>query len=307
MPILTRGLQAEGSAQPRVKPMLNVVAVGVSKYSAPALALNYAAKDALDFGEALLAQRKRAYEQVRVHTLTDERATRANILEELRWLARETREGDVSIFFVAGHGIAESSRDEGRLQILAVDYQDARASETTVLATEIQALLSACKGTVLLFLDTCYSGNVLGMSRAFELLQSDIKLLNRGTVLFAASARDGQSRESERWQNGAFTRAAIEGLSGHADYLGRGEITISALEHYINHRVRELTQNQQTPMSLKPDVMIDYVVTHGRRPMYRRPSFWGPLVASVAAAIGVGLAISQPWNKLPRAVLMHGE
>ena len=39
-----------------------------------------------------------------MHILTDARATRANILNELRWLIQGAKRGDVLVFHYSGHG-----------------------------------------------------------------------------------------------------------------------------------------------------------------------------------------------------------
>jgi WD40 repeat protein len=65
------------------KPTLNVLAVGISAYKDSTLALEFAAKDAQDFSEALRRQAGGLYEKVNVKLITDQDATKNKILEGL--------------------------------------------------------------------------------------------------------------------------------------------------------------------------------------------------------------------------------
>jgi len=62
--------------------------------------------------------------------------------------------------------------------------------------------------------------------------------------------------------NGAFTKAVVEGLGGGADYdkSGRGRITLNMLDLYISERVKELTKGQQTPTTAKPQTIPDFPI-----------------------------------------------
>lgn len=292
-------------ARGAMKPMLNMVAVGISAYEDAERSLTFAAKDAEDLSAAMQAQERRAYERVRVHSLIDERATRANLLAELQWLQRESREGDVSIFFMAGHGTADDS-DSGRLQLLAVDYRKEQAAATRIQGTELQSQLGAVKGTLLVILDTCYSGDLGWRSRALDQLQSEAESSARRIILFAAAAKGEVARESKSFRNGALTRAAIEAVRGSADYQGRGEVTLSAMEHYIHQRVPALTRWKQSPVIWSPTAMTDFIVSHGRRPLHQRPSFWVGFVTSLVGSAGLTLALTRPWESLPTATLRPG-
>ena len=67
--------------------------------------MKFAAKDAEDFVKAIGAQQGVMYEPVSVKLLTDERATREGILDELDWLRREMTNYDVAMVFFSGHGV----------------------------------------------------------------------------------------------------------------------------------------------------------------------------------------------------------
>ena len=65
----------------KTKPKLYVLAIGVSKYEDKNLALQFAAKDARDFSESFLKQKGGLYRDVVLKVLTDEKATKEEIID----------------------------------------------------------------------------------------------------------------------------------------------------------------------------------------------------------------------------------
>ncbi len=78
--------------------------------------------------------------------------------------------------------------------------------------------------------------------------------------MFTSSTKNQVSLENESWGNGAFTKALLEGLGGKADYSKKGRVTINMLDLYISERVKELTNNKQTPATSKPDTIADFQI-----------------------------------------------
>ncbi len=66
--------------------------------------------------------------------------------------------------------------------------------------------------------------------------------------------------EDDKWRNGAFTKALVEGLSGKADYSKNSVISINELDLYISERVKELTKGRQTPTTTKPTTIQDFPI-----------------------------------------------
>ena len=130
--------------------------------------------------------------------------------------------------------------------------------------TDIKTTVQSLAGKTLFFIDTCHSGNVLGGRRG---LAEDINgIINElasaesGAVVFAASTGNQYSLEDAKWNNGAFTKALVEGINGRADYIGRGRITINMLDLYLSERVKELTGGKQTPTTAKPNTIQDFPI-----------------------------------------------
>lgn len=116
-------------------------------------------------------------------------------------------------------------------------------------------------GKAVLFIDTCHSGNVMGKRRGIADINAVVNELTsaeNGVVVFASSTGRQYSLEEPSWGNGAFTKALVEGITGKADYSGRGRITINMLDLYLSERVKELTEGKQTPTTSKPQTIQDF-------------------------------------------------
>jgi uncharacterized caspase-like protein len=83
-----------------------------------------------------------------------------------------------------------------------------------------------------------------------------------GVIVFASSTGRERSLELDRFQNGAFTYALLEGIRGQADYTKDFFIVISELETYLGERVKVLTEGKQRPVTAKPEAVENYRVIH---------------------------------------------
>jgi WD40 repeat protein len=244
-----------------IKPKLYVLAVGVSNYADPKLKLGFAAKDAGDFAAAMSRQKGGLYRDVVVRLLTDERASKDEVLDGLDWIRKETTSKDVAMVLLAGHGLNDQN---GRYFYLPHNADLEKLLRTGVSFEDIKNTVSALAGKTLFFIDTCHSGNVLATRRALGLdimgVVNELSSAENGAVVFAASTGNQYSLENPSWRNGAFTLAVVEGFDGRADYTGRGRITINMLDLYISERVKELTGGRQTPTTAKPNTVPDFPV-----------------------------------------------
>lgn len=69
-----------------IKPKLYALVIGISKYKDSDLQLGLAAKDARDFAQNLLSQKGELYQDVVIKLLTDQQATKDDVLDGLEWL-----------------------------------------------------------------------------------------------------------------------------------------------------------------------------------------------------------------------------
>ena len=265
----TRRLLWQGPKE-AYKPDLWVLAAGVTKYKEAQLNnLAFPDKDAKDFIDVMHEQEGGLYKEVHVYPfplapLTNERARHDEILKGLSWLKSSTKQGDVAMLFLAGHGESDVT---GNYHYLPFDADHFDFDLTTVQDYEILGYLSKVPGKVIAFLDTCFSGKLQNK----EISQPDLdKLANKlassdnGVIVFSSSTGQQFSEEKPEWNNGAFTKALVEALKGKAVHGSDGKITITALGTYVSARVEELTNRQQSPpMPIKPKTItegIDQIV-----------------------------------------------
>ncbi|WP_005034024.1 caspase family protein [Holophaga foetida] len=244
------------------KPKLYVLTVGVGRYARKDLNLKYPAKDARDVAASFKAQQGRMYREVETRVLTDEEATKDNILDGLEWIQRATTARDVAVVFLAGHGVNDP---QGQFFFLPHQADLEKMRRTLVADSEVKDVLSKVPGKVLFFLDSCHSGNVLGKAQFrgagdVNRFVSELASAENGVVVFTASTGRQASQESPAWGNGAFTKALLEGLEGRADFTRKGAVTVNMLDLYLSERVKELTKGTQSPVTVKPSAVPDFPI-----------------------------------------------
>jgi WD40 repeat protein len=253
----------DGAFAERLKPRLYAVVVGVSHYDSPDLKLKYAAQDATDFAAALRRQEGGIYGKVDVRLITDADATRDGIVEALEWLEGEVTARDVGMVFMAGHGVTDNKQ---RFYYLPVDVDMDRLRSTAVSRDDLLATMSGLAGKAMMFIDACHSASGLrgeqtrGAGADITQVVNELSSAENGVVMFASSTGRQLSIESDAWKNGAFTEALIDGLSGGADFVKDGKLTISELDLYLSERVKQLTDKRQAPVMRKPDTIPDFPI-----------------------------------------------
>ena len=247
------------------KPRLFVLAVGISQYQRPDLRLNFAARDAEQFVAAMQAQRGKLYAEVTTKLMRDDEATLAGVKAGLAWFADQAAADDVGVLFLAGHGV--QTPDQAYFYAPA-DFDPARQRATGVDYRAIRSALdkfSTSGNKVLFFVDTCYPGGALGPNLAASNGTAFAAVLSRsdsGIVVLSASKADQLSYEGPQWQDGAFTKALLEGIvDAKADPAQSGEITILDLGSYVHKRVLVLTERRQEPtLSMPEGGVADFTV-----------------------------------------------
>jgi uncharacterized caspase-like protein len=238
---------------------LLVLAVGVSTYANhPGLQLRYAAKDAEDLLLRLAKQEGGLYRSVDTLPLLEDDATRQQVNSGLRWLKHEADRGDVAMVFFSGHGHMQ----EGKYYFLPHDVDASTQDDLSFTGFDQDRIVEGLRevrekgAKVLVFFDTCHSGNVVGggeqvASRGLppdiDRIAAELAAAENGVVVFTSSSGAELSYEGDEWSNGAFTTALLEALAGKADLSRNGFISVSELQHFLPRRVRELTESQQNP------------------------------------------------------------
>jgi uncharacterized caspase-like protein len=225
------------------KPQLHLLAVGVSDYNQADLKLQNAAKDAQDFVNTIKGLNLKQYDRLATTTLiTNAQATDRNIKSNLSQLVNKVNQGDVIMLFFSGHGAKEGddtyflsvNTDSNDLFSTAVNFDDIKRATRR---------LKDKKCRILVFMDACHSGALYGQKSIAE----NYALSEPGIIGFYSSTESQKSNESEKWENGIFTKALLEGLKGKAADES-GAITLDNLERYIRDTVRKATNGTQMPI-----------------------------------------------------------
>ena len=243
------------------KPNLYVLSIGVSDYEDTRYDLEFASIDAEAIAGTFRRQ-SRLFKNIRHRVLTDTEATKGNILDALDWIDQESTQRDLSVIFVAGHGVND---DRGGYYFLPHDANPERLRRTGVKWIEFQDVVTNLPGKVLLLADTCHSGNILGNKKRG--IGSDItaaikSITSEGTgqVIMTAATGSSASLEDAQWGHGAFTKALIEGIEGQADYDRDGVVYIKELDLFVTNRVKALTRGSQKPTTIIPESIPDFAV-----------------------------------------------
>jgi hypothetical protein len=243
------------------KPKLYVLTIGVSDYNNPDFKLGLAAKDAGDFADAILKQKGNLFSDVVIKKLTDKEATKDAMLDGLEWIQKQTGQKDVAMIFYAGHGINDPT---GIFYMLPVGADMENIRRTCLNFEELKQTVSNISGKVVVFIDACHSGNVMGSGRRgvtdINSMVNELSSTQNGAITFTSSTGKEFSLEDPSWGNGAFTKAVIEGLNGMAAIAGKSKITVKSLDAYISERVKELTKGKQHPTSVTPPNVPDFPI-----------------------------------------------
>lgn len=228
----------------RPKPTLHLFAVGVGSYSDPNIGdLDLAAKDASDMVEVITGIENKAYGKIEPPVLlTDGEATAVKLKTELMALANRARQEDVVMLYFSGHGAKEndvtyflsSDAVSGNLYATAVNFDDIKTVSRILVDKH-------CK--VVVFMDSCHAGSLYNTKSYNQTLQ----FAAPGVITFCSSTSSQKSNEAEKWQNGVFTRALVDGVKGMAKDEN-GNVTIVNLEHYVKNTVEKETKGTQTPI-----------------------------------------------------------
>lgn len=256
-PATLRLLWKGEAVQPKAKPKLYILAVGVSTYYDANLKLNFADKDATEFVTIMEKQKGGIYEDVKIFSerpLIDKEATRDNIVDGLRWLELETTDKDTAVIFLSGHGMTE----RGIYYFLPFMADKGNLKKTGLAYSEIINTVKVLAGKVVVFVDTCKAGGIMGGTKGpFRLddVVNELVSTPKVVVVYASTTGYQDSEEKEAWKHGAFTKAVLEGLQGNTAHGKTRKVTVLGLADYITERVKVLTKGQQTPTQTNPQGM----------------------------------------------------
>jgi len=151
--------------------------------------------------------------------------TKDHVLERIELLSEAMEEQDILIISYSGHGMEDGSLllAPPRIDGSIFDTNGNIISDTLLSVEELYESLESCKGSVLLLMDSCYSGNFVQES------ETSYSLIERNTYLqevyeqyftegeythpvFVLAATTYDNTAGETSSHGYFTQALLEGL-----------------------------------------------------------------------------------------------
>ncbi|HXO21549.1 MAG TPA: caspase family protein [Thermoanaerobaculia bacterium] len=247
---------AASAALPSFVRQKYALVVGVGRFRDPSIPqLQFASKDAKDLAAVLTDSRFGHFNKDNVTLLTDDQATRANILNALQAILLSAHEDDLVFMYISSHG-SPRQQERGLGGIGYIVTYDTSVKNIWLEAIEYEdfakkaALIKARRKVV--FLDTCYSGQTLkpgdkGLSiegLGIEDKTAKMFLSGEGTYVITSSKDKEKSYESDGLRNSYFTYYLI-------DALKRGEQpTIKEVFNYLARRVPDaVAQDKQAPQN----------------------------------------------------------
>ena len=234
-------------------PHLYILAVGTDLYKDKSINLKYAVKDAKDITEKLKAQAATLYKPENIHygLLTDQYATKANIISKIDELAKAMKTQDSFILFVAGHGVLL----QNQYHILTHDYDGVVDANSMISSNEIVEMSKKIKSLSQLFIfDTCHAGGVDYIISGLYDARMSVLAKKMGLHIYA-SAGDKQSAMDGYKGNGLFSYTLLDGLNNNkeADRNKDGKITIVGLGEYSKNQTIKISAeigHSQTPVMI---------------------------------------------------------
>ena len=222
----------------------HALVIGIDKYRHwPHL--EYAVRDAREMTALLKSRGFRTFE------LTDQQATRKNILRKLEAIKRTAGVDSRVVIYFAGHGQTEDlpgGRERG--YILPVDADTYNWKGTMLAMNPLNESIRQIKAKhIFLAFDACYSG--LGLTRSIkrqpEQDSAYIRKMmeSRSIQILTAGSRSEQAIETEG--HGLFTEHLLAALSGTADINSDGYITATEIYATVRPGVTQQSLSRQTP------------------------------------------------------------
>jgi len=244
------------------RPNLHVYAVGVSRYARMQTnwQLDYAHTDAKAIIKAFKSQEGKMFGSVTSTLLVNEQATADAILERLCVIEKDS-EVDISIIFMAGHGVKTG---DGNYYFLGHNGTFDNPHSDGLNWSRLKECLSRSKGRATLFLDACHSGSIVNETVVpnDEMAHQFFTGERAGVMVFTASKGRQYAMESPDIGGGfgLFTWALTQGIGSkavEADVNGNQVVEFMELVNFVERYVGELTNGAQTPWLSRKELFGD--------------------------------------------------
>lgn len=297
----------------------HILAIGIETYPSSKLgSLQFAARDALELAAAFQTHASKSYREMDIRVLVHEQARRESILTEFEELAKRVGPRDLTVVFLAGHGVNDP--ETSAFYFAPSDFREDRFVESAIAGRRICEVLWALPGRRILIADTCHAGNLINAEHpngsAFAALEStllhevgstrrtrpDARSTCASLAILMATGAYGIALEARRFSGGVFSRALIEGLSG-CGHNGATAVTLRGLFSYVRNRVRMLTSAQQEPCFAVAGGEADYeILRPAPRPGVPQVSTQDPFIGRTIC----GFKLLSRIEQTPRHTLYTG-
>ena len=154
------------------------ILIGINDYPGTQADLPWSVNEINSFKETLLHGGN--WKEEHIKTLTDNKATKTNILNATNWLDSQEDSNDVSIFYFAGHG---SSSSENQY----LNFYDSTFSDE-----ELKEELDKLEGRLIVILDSCFSGGFIE------------ELKDKTRVILTACGKQNKTYQDSNLKSGFF-------------------------------------------------------------------------------------------------------
>jgi hypothetical protein len=175
--------------------------------------LTATAKDAKDMSSWAASQKGKLFQNVHITTLTDNNATRQNVINALNAMKNNARAGDYMIFYDSSHG----GKGNGGQYVMCVYDGD-------LLWSQVLAAFKDSPATKIVILDTCESGMAISSAPGYP-------------IVFASSSATQFSFDGT--SNSLYTQYLLEGLRGKADADRNGYVSLVEATSYAGQMLQK--------------------------------------------------------------------
>ena len=240
------------------RPVLDkwALVVGISKFKDDKINLKYAAKDAKDFARFLITNQN--FSEDHVLLLTDEKATRANVLGALgsQWLPRLANPNDLVVLYFSSHGSPAEADIGGVNYLIAHDTDLSNLYATGIPLQDLIRMIKARvhSDRVVIFRDACHSGATSAEGKGiYRVGNFDADTIAQGTgqMVISSSQPSERSWESKNEDNGVFTYHLMKALEEKGTDTTIGEAFDTLKENVETEVLRDRATLQSPVMKSK--------------------------------------------------------
>lgn len=233
--------------------------------------LEFAAKDAREFADALIEPGKGRFQADRVKVLLNREVTADQVRRAVATIEQEVAEDDLVVLYFSSHGSspdmdpAAASAQSGFILMHDTEYRQKLNTATAYPMYELVTAINRFKAKrVVAFLDTCYSGDsakgardfigspgskglTVGLDDAEKLVKATPQ--DKARVVITSSGANERSWESDKIKNGYFTRFLIDALG-----KDNGQWTISQIYRFLNETVPAAVEREKGGAPQHPQI-----------------------------------------------------